>query len=376
MTKKSKISLVIIIIILIVGSVFAYYLLVVGKKPTIIKEKDTPNKEIIISTTEKSSKLVQITDENVVSPAINEEKKRIRYITKNDGVLYQSDLKGENKIKIPFVSLGGIIKIIWTEDQEKFINIYSDSFGVKSFFYDLASKQAVPLNKNITWLDYSKNTDKIFYHYYDSSQSINSIATSNSDGSLSKSIINTRLQDVRLQWITDKKIAISTAPSGLAQNILYTLNPESPKFIKILSGIYGLTHKWSSDGSKFAFSQTDKDGASLTLNISNESGLEISNTRIITLPEKCVFMKDNISLLCAEMLSVPENAIMPDDYYKKTFIANNRLWKLNTETNKKDIIYDFNEDINFDLDNLTLTNDEKYLYFTNRANGFLYRLEL
>ncbi|MBI3671318.1 hypothetical protein HY249_00790, partial [Candidatus Azambacteria bacterium] len=185
-----------------------------------------------------------------------------------------------------------------------------------------------------------------------------------------------RLQDIRLEWVTDKKIAVSTAPSGLAENILYSLNPADPKLIKILSGVYGMTSKWSADGSRFLFSQTDKNGKNLTLSSSSESGLNVSDTKIATIAEKCAFSSDNISAYCAEAVKIPENAIMPDDYYKKTFSENDRLWKINTETGKKDLVYEFNEGSDFDLGDLMLTKDEKNLYFINRTNGFLYRLEL
>lgn len=376
MTKKTKISLFIILAILIIGSILTYYILSEGK-PVTLKKKTEIKKETAISLPDETAeKLFQITDENIISPVVNEQKNTIKYITKTDGSLYQSNLDGKDKVKIPFVSLGGLIKIIWSPDQGKFINIYSDAFGVKRFYYDLASKQTLPLNKNITWVDYSKTEEKIAYHYYDATQNINSIAIANADGTLAKSILNTRLKDVRLQWVTDDKIIISTAPSGLAQNILYYINPEKPKLIKVLSGIYGLTSEWSYDGSKFIFSQTNKDGANLTLRSADSSGVNVLNTKIATLPEKCVFSKDSLSVYCAEPTELPKNIIMPDDYYKKTFSSNDRLWKIDLETNKKDLVYQFGENINFDLSDLILTKDEKYLYFINRTNGFLYRLEL
>ncbi len=375
MTKKTKISLFVILAALVVGSILAYYFLAEGR-PIKLKEKGEVKKETTVITPKTVEKLLQITDENTVSPIIDEQKNTIKYITKTDGSLYQSDLNGENKVKIPFVSLGGLIKIIWSPDQEKFINIYSDAFGIKRFYYDLTSKQIVPLNKSITWVDYSKTEDKIAYHYYDATQDINSIAIANADGSLAQSILNTRLKDVRLKWVTNDKIVISTAPSGLAQNILYYTDPKNPKLIKILSGIYGLTSKWSSDGSKFLFSQTDKDGANLTLKSADGNGLNILDTKISTLPEKCVFSEDFLNAYCAEPTKIPKDAIMPDDYYKKIFSSNDKLWKTNLKTNKKDLVYQFGENINFDLSNLILTKDEKYLYFINRTNGFLYKLEL
>ncbi len=375
MKKSTKIFLIISLLILVAGLVFLYYFLAKPeqKEQKPIQKKPAPTEQI---ETEEKRKLIQITDRYLTAPFIDEKNNKIRYIAKSNGLLYETDLEGKNESKIPFVGLGGLVKTIWSDSGDKFINIYSDAFGIKRFFYDLKSKKTEPLNKNITWVAYMPKTDKLAYHYYDSFQNINSIAISDPDGKNAKSILNTRLKDVRLRWINEEKISISTAPSGLAQNILYYTDINNPKMIKVLSDIYGLTYKWSENGSKIIFSQTDEKGKNLKLMSANGSGLNITDLKTKTLPEKCVFLSDNINVICAEPQEIPQEAIMPDDYYKKLVITNDTLWKINTETSKKDMLYSFAEDINFDVSELYLTKDEKYLYFINRTNGFLYRLEL
>ncbi len=375
MKKSTKIFLIISLLILVAGLVFLYYFLAKPeqKEQQPIQKKPAPTEQI---ETEEKRKLIQITDRYLTAPFVDEKNNKIRYIAKSNGLLYETDLEGKNESKIPFVGLGGLVKTIWSDSGDKFINIYSDAFGIKRFFYDLKSKKTEPLNKNITWVAYMPKTDKLAYHYYDSFQNINSIAISDPDGKNAKSILNTRLKDVRLRWINEEKISISTAPSGLAQNILYYTDINNPKMIKVLSDIYGLTYKWSENGSKIIFSQTDEKGKNLKLMSANGSGLNITDLKTKTLPEKCVFLSDNINVICAEPQEIPQEAIMPDDYYKKLVITNDTLWKINTETSKKDMLYSFAEDINFDVSELYLTKDEKYLYFINRTNGFLYRLEL
>jgi len=376
MTRKKTILLLLVLILLIAGAVLAYYFFVRGGSPAPTTEtpETAPGEVVIKPPTLKE--LVQMTDEAIISPTINENKNRLRYITKNDGALYTSDLDGKNRTKEQFVTLSGLIKTLWSPDQEKLINIYADTFGVKRFYYNLADKSAVPLIKNMNWVEYSKTQDKIVYHYEDPSQNTNTIAVANADGSLSQSILNTRIRDIRLQWVTDDKISISTAPSGLSENVLYFTKISNPKLVRVLSGIYGLTSLWSNDGKRVIFSQTDRNGNNVRLFSANENGLDVKDTNLKTLPEKCIFSKDNVSVYCAEPISIPENAILPDDYYKKTFSVNDAIWKVNLETGKKDLLYQFQEDLNFDVSEMTLVKDEAILFFVNRNNGFLYRLEL
>ena len=146
--------------------------------------------------------------------------------------------------------------------------------------------------------------------------------------------------------------------------------------MRVLSGVYGLTSLWSEDGKRVIFSQTDRNGNNVRLFSANENGLDIKDTGLKTLPEKCTFSKDNVNVYCAEPLAIPDTAVLPDDYYKKTFSVNDAIWKVNLETGKKDLLYQFQEDLDFDVSEMTLVKDEKILFFVNRTNGFLYRLEL
>lgn len=371
MTKNRLILLIAILIALIGAAVFVYYFFFAPQAPTIIEGGE----EVIPAPAATVGKLQRLSDAPVVSPSINEEKNTIKYLTKDSGKLFQSSLDGSDKKEIPFVSLKGLIKTYWSENQESFINIYTGIIGTQRFYYELPRKTE-PLNAGIKWLDYSKSENKIAYHYEDPTQGLNVIAIANPDGSSSQSVISTRLKDAQLKWITKDNIAVSTAPSGLAQNILYNLNIPNRQLTRVLSGLNGLTSLWSPDGSNFIFSQTNEKGHNITLSTAKANGSEIKSTDLKTFSEKCVYTQDNETVYCAEPKSIPEDAILPDDYYKKTFSINDALWKINTKNSRKDFLYEFNEDRDFDLSNLFISKDEKYLYFTNRNDGLLYRLEL
>jgi len=98
MTKKTKISLLVTLVVLIVGSVLAYYIFVKVEQPANETNQEETSGEVLDQNPSGTAgKLVEIVSENIVSPVINEENNTIKYITKGEGLLYQSSLDGKDK---------------------------------------------------------------------------------------------------------------------------------------------------------------------------------------------------------------------------------------------------------------------------------------
>ena len=79
--------------------------------------------------------------------------------------------------------------------------------------------------------------------------------------------------------------------------------------------------------------------------------------------------------MCAVPKITPD-ILWPDDYYKKQYDAQEQIWKIDLASGKKDLLYEFAADKNFDVANLVLSQSEDYLVFTNRKDDYLYSLKL
>ena len=318
-------------------------------------------------------KLKQLSQIISVSPTLGASGKTVKFVGKEGGI-YEIDFDGQNLKESKFTALKNLMKVLWSQDKISFIGIY-DGDGIKKIsYYDTGKQTATPFNPSVRQIDFSEKENRVAYHYFDGSPESSSIIISDPNGEDPKTIFRTRLGELRLDWINETKIAVSTVPTGLAENTLWILDINTQKLRSILPNIYGLTAKWSHSGENFIFAKTDSKGNNLTLNTANQTGTQTNRLDITTLPEKCVFAKDGQNIICA----VPKETldiVWPDDYYKKLYSAQEQIWKIGLDGKKKDMLYEFSTN-DFDATNLLLSGDENYLAFLNRKDGYVYSVKL
>jgi len=258
--------------------------------------------------------------------------------------------------------------------KNEIIAIYGEAGIRKMFYYDIFNKKTSPFNQNIKQIAFSKEENKIAYHYFDTSRQESSIMISDPNGENAKVVFRSRLSELRLDWVNKNEVAVSSVPSGLAENMLWILNIGTQQLQTVLANKYGLTVKWSNSGEKMIFSQTDSKGENLILSIANKNGSAITNLNIASLPEKCVFSQDDQNLICAVPAAAPD-IVWPDDYYKKLYSAKEQIWKINLSNNKQEQLYEFNSD-QFDATNLIISPAQDYLVFLNRKDDNIYSLKI
>lgn len=172
-------------------------------------------------------------------------------------------------------------------------------------------------------------------------------------------------------WPNATTITLTTKPSGMLPGYMYSVDVNKKSFDKVLGGIVGLTTKMSPDGKKVLYSASVANEVRLysyDLNTKSTTDLGIS-----TLPEKCVWSKDSITVYCA----VPESFLLgvyPDAWYQGRVSFEDTLWSMNLSTSVYYVLVDPIETINIPIDmtNLFLDGSEKYIFFTNKKDGILW----
>ncbi len=204
-------------------------------------------------------------------------------------------------------------------------------------------------------------------------QKNNSLFTSDPSGKNQRTLISDlKLKDVVLKWPTANNIALTSKPSGLVAGSLWFLDARNSSIRKITDNFFGLEALFSPDGSSFIYSYTDQNGRNLRLAVYDKRGNQKIINNVSTLVDKCVWAKDLVNIYCAIPKSWPDFAILPDDYYKNAFLTNDDIWKINTETGEKTLVF---QDIG-DISNIAVSEDESNLFFISKENQFLYRLIL
>ena len=181
------------------------------------------------------------------------------------------------------------------------------------------------------------------------------------------------------EWIIQRPqrgtIAFTTKPAFDVFGYLYFFDVNNETMTKILGDIKGLTTLTNKNKTKILFSESVKD--SFKLNIFGVSGNDTSRLAIKTLPEKCVWSNNNITVYCG----IPEyikTGDYPDVWYQGLTSFSDKIWKINIETKIAELIISPKDFINtqMDLTKLILNEDEKYLFFINKKDSSLWSLKL
>jgi Tol biopolymer transport system component len=267
------------------------------------------------------------------------------------------------------------LKIIWSPDKEKIIGIFNENNKIKKYFYNYASSQSALLNEKIGYIAFSPDSKKIAYQFSDPASEQSNISVANPDGTNWKNIFKTRLDGLIVEWPNKEKISLRLPVSGLAQGMLYTINPETGDFTKILSDIFGLNIKWSPKADKILFSSTDSNGKNPHLILADEKGINTKDLKLGGLVDKCVWSNDDRTIFCALPQEISENATWPDNYYKGLVILDDDFYKINLETGAKTKIAGSSDEAGYDAQELFLSPKEDYLFFINRRDGLLWSLK-
>ncbi len=303
---------------------------------------------------------------------------KVKYYSQSDGRVYQSDLNGSNLNRISETVIAGLVEVLWSADKDEVITIFKEDGIFEKYYYNYKTNQAKKLDYNLRWIDWAPQADKIAYHYYNPHNQANNISIADPDGSNWENILDLRMNDLIVEWISDQMLGIRNKPSSAKMSAVYTLNIRNKEFTKVINSSYGLSALWSPKGDKLIFSETDSQGQKARLKFADLGDGSIQQLNFFTLPEKCVWSQDNRTLFCAVPKIIPETAKLPDDYENNQVTFKDNFWKINLDTQEVTEIYQIQEeDIQFyDAESLYLPIMEDYLLFVNKKDGLLYSLDL
>ncbi len=372
------ISFVVFIILLLLGGIYFFsFKKTALEKPEIITEIPAIKETEVIT---KKQILSAISDESVLGPVLINEQSAIKYYSKKTGKVYQIEFDGSGKMPISEQELFGLNKVSWSPNLNQVITSFSSQENSSFSYYDHVNRVGNSLKNNIDNIVWQTN-DKILYKYYDSSNGTRTLNISNPDGSNWKKLIDLDFSRLEIAPVPmTGLISFWNQGNGLEETLLQTISLLGEEKKILFKGKFGADYLWSPDGNHLLISNVlEKASSKLQIGLTNNSGGEYNDLGLPTITAKCAWSNNSENIYCALPGMIPDNAIMPNDYFANNFKTADTFWKINIASGKKDRLLDLDKmkDLpTVDAYNLFLNEDESLLFFINRYDEKLYRLEL
>ena len=180
------------------------------------------------------------------------------------------------------------------------------------------------------------------------------------------------MRGFRVSWPASERFALETNPSGTAPGYVFLFARSTGELRRFLGPSNGLSSLWSPGGGRVLVGSTDRSGKTATLAVHDSTGKEIAKPDFQTLPEKCTWVGEE-KVYCAVPRGIPQDALMPDDYLRGDLNTNDRIALFNIKTKAVSGVFN---DGGYDMTNLRVTKDEKYIFFVDRITGGVWGIDV
>ena len=307
----------------------------------------------------------------------------IRYVDRATGEIYQTFVDDIAERKFSNTIVPKVYEALLGNNGQTIIMRYlkNDRETIQTFVINLPEEKlgeigspteikGVFLPDNITDLILSPDTTKIFYLLP---------AGENAVGIIMNLKDNKKTQVVDLsftEWLSSlskNTVFLTTKASALTEGFMYSADLVKKSLTREIGGLKGLTALPNPAGGLVIISDSG-----LNLGAYDIKTKELKSLGIRTLTEKCVWAGDDITVYCA-VPKTPSGALYPDWWYQGEISFNDQVWKIDTKSGIIALVSDlFLENGGEEIDAVKLSLDQKedYLFFINRKNSFLWKLNL
>ncbi len=227
------------------------------------------------------------------------------------------------------------------------------------------------LPENITDMSVSSDSFNIFYIFNIGNSSAG--VTAETLGEKKNQVFDSPFTEWLTQWPNSKMITITTKPGSGEPGYMYSINPDKKDLLKVLGGINGLTTLTSPDG-KIVLYGND----TLSLFLYNIKTGEHTPFGVKTMPEKCTWTNGSDTLYCAVPKFINQNNY-PDSWYMGETSFSDEIWRIDAVNGNPTQLLDpmtINGGEESDMIKLMLDENENYLFFVNKKDGFLWEFNL
>ncbi len=319
-------------------------------------------------TNSKIKEPVKAKVDEVVLPT-TEQVPSLRYVQRSNGHIYGEYLDTKSGDKISDATIPVIYEAVWGNNGNSVIYRYLNSDNkIQSFIATLGGQNGEFLPEGIEAITPAPFGNQFFY-LAPLGTNIAGYISSFTENKKTQ-VFNSPFTEWIPQWVGKSTIYLTTKASWDTEGYMYILNITNGTFSKILGGVKGFTTLSSPLGVSILYSSVE-DGA-LNFKVFNLKTNTSDKLDVTTLPEKCTWSNDNITIYCG----VPQEIAgsdYPDKWYQGRVFFSDKIVRIDTSTGQTETLTSQN---NFDAVNLSLSSDEKTLIFINKRDSTLWGLDL
>lgn len=331
-----------------------------------------------VAVVEKKERIKALTDEKTVSPLYDSKENSVMYFVSQSREVKRVSVDTASSTSVMTLS-GEPLRAVWAPLQKQALVELRTYQDTRWYVVDTEKKTELPLKIGIEKPIWTNLGDHIVYKYYDAKTKERSLNIANPDGSDWKKITDSPFKNMSASTTPfGSMLAFWNQGDAFEETSLRSVSLIGGDVKTIFSGKFGADYIFSPDGQKILISSTNqKGGTSTMLGLLLNQGTQYQNLLIPTLVSKTVWAKNSKSLYYALPGSLPDDAIMPNDYFSKPLITQDTFWKVNMETGEKKRIVETKDiDKGYDASFMMVNDDETELVFMNRADGKLYGIRL
>lgn len=324
-------------------------------------------------TTPEVRRLIQIVAKDIFAPTLAPGGETLFYVARENGHIMASDLDGANERSVINLTVLEAFDASWAPKKNRIAMFYHESGVVKKFLNGVATgttSRFLPAETQA--LDWSPDGLSLAYLLRRDQDTALLIADAGNQNP--RVLYTTPIPDFTLRWLAKNTILLVSRPSGLAPSIVMSVDVKTRSAELLISGIPGVIVLPAPDGSGFLFSQSTSDGRASSLALYTFRDRRTVPLNLVTLAEKCVFSPDSKKLFCG----LPRGELvapMPDEWYRGATSFSDTLVEIDLATRESRPLTEA-AGLNADVVWPFVSPGGTYLFFQNRKDGTLWRLQL
>lgn len=336
---------------------------------------------------EESEKIFSIGDEKMFFSQIDQKNEKLIYFSEK-GELFSISFLGTLKKNSNRSAITTIKEFDWSPERDKAIVLLEDeSKKNKYVLYEYENGEIKEYEQTMDYVVWAGSDSRIVYKKYNQTDGTRSLMIAQADGKNERKIADIPWKMISIASVKNKNsiffwnLPMANEKTQLKKASVIGISGSGVNEAEIIgkeTERYGADYLWSNNGNRILISSvSDANGSGMRLGISNEYGEKYKDLNTPTLVSKCVWSKDDSFIFCAVPTAIESGVVMPNDYRTGKIYTKDAFWKINTQTGERSRLVELNEmKEDYDADKLFLSPAEDALFFTNRMNNRLYRINL